>query len=268
MCEQIAATGQPALGLGADQQFDCARPPRKSGIEVALAVGHYGNGCGPGRAQACRRLGTSQPAAGFFLIRRAGRLFRGCTMPLPELHVGQPQDDVAVRVNRQHWMHEKGRVGTVAASAERGLAARMPREVDFAGVLNRQHTASSHLRQQMRLRRGDQRRLAHTFVAQKPSEGLLTGFIAAKPFDADRAAQHHAPKQLLPLFCSRSSPNTPRSSTIVIAASIQKTAKHGIIDPTVPPLVPSHPSQHVALMARTGCVHPIGVGEGVACLHH
>ena len=39
LAQQMAAGGQNAISLGAHQQFDIGRSPRKSRIEIALAIG-------------------------------------------------------------------------------------------------------------------------------------------------------------------------------------------------------------------------------------
>src|ERR1700687_100754 len=121
-------------------------------------------------------------------------------------------------------MHEEGRVGSITPMAKRCLASLLAREVDLAGVLDRQHPPAGHLGQPMRPRRGDQRPLAHALVMQKPPKRLLARFALAQALERNRSAQHQAIEQPLPLFRSRSSPNPPRSSLIAIAASCAKTA--------------------------------------------
>ena len=246
MLEQVPAIGQAALGLGAHQQFNRGGPPRKGRIEIALAIGDDANRRGAGRAQARGRGGAHQPTVGLFLVRRAPCMLCRRTVSFPQLHIEQPQNDAAVGINHQHRMNEEGRIDAVPAATERGFATLMLREVDLARVVYRQHATTGNLRQHMRLRRRDQRRLAHLVVAQKAPDRLFACFVATKPFDRYRPAQHHAFEQPPPLFRSRSSPKLPRSSTTTIAAPIQTTATHGIIDSTEWPPVPILPSQHAA----------------------
>ena len=256
MREQVAAIGQATLGLGTHQQFDRGGPPRKGRIEIALAIGDDADRRGAGRAQACGRGGAHQPTAGLFLVRRAPCVLCRRTVSFPQLHIEQPQNDAAVGIDHQHRMNEEGRIGAVPAATDRGFATLMLREVDLARVVYRQHATTGNLRQYMRPRCRDQRRLAHVIIAQKSPDRLFARFVTAEPFDRYRPALHHAFEQPPPLFCSRSSPKIPRSSATTIAAPIHKTATHRIIDLTATPHVPFIPSQHVALFVTTEMCPP------------
>ena len=102
MGEQMAAVGQHTIGLGAHQQFDLGRSPRKGRIEIALAIGDDGDRGGAGLAQDRRRLGAGQPAAGFFSSVVRCRSLRDRAVSLPQLHIEQPQNDPAVGIDHQH----------------------------------------------------------------------------------------------------------------------------------------------------------------------
>ena len=255
--EQMAAGGQHTIGLGAHQQFDIGRSPRKGRIEIALAIGDDGDGGGAGLAQARRRLGTGQPAAGLFSsVVRVGACATGpcrshsCTSSSPRM------TPLSASTTSTGWMRKAGSTPFPAVPNAALLCLCCEKLISLVSwIANTRRPATCANR--CDLASAIQLRFAHSLVAQKSPEGLFARFIAAEPFDRHRSAQHHASEQLLPLFRSRSSLNTPRSCATSIAASIEKTASQGITLALAAPPVPGKLSQHVAEMPMSKCVRSV-----------
>jgi hypothetical protein len=122
-------------------------------------------------------------------------------------------------------MQEKPDVPAVADNAETPLAPRVPGKIELRRILDRKPMTSARRLRRVTGRRGEHDLAGHRPIVQKPSIGHIPSPIAAKPPQTGRALGDERRQKMGPLFCSRSSPNDPRSINPCTISSRESAAR-------------------------------------------
>ena len=141
------------------------------------------------------------------------------------------------RLHHDDRMQEKPDVPAVADDAETPLAPRVSRKIELRRILDRQHMTPARRLRCVTGRRGEHDLAGHRPIVQKPPIGHIPSPIAAKPPQTGRALGDQRRQKMGPLFCSRSSPNDPRSINPCNISSRESAARTQI-NPTLNSLGP------------------------------
>src|SRR5215472_5992593 len=184
--KQAAAAHKAAIPAGTRQKMGPrVRQARPFLINVTFAVIHD---CDEGglAQHSFRLLPALQPAMGFLRFNRKTLVVRSLGGgPAPHLRIDQPKALPALRINRQHGMHEQPHIAAVADRAEPLFAAALRLIVELARVLNREYVSTAGRRRRKHRPVRHHLRNRHGLIVKKAPKPDLLRSIISKPTNAD-----------------------------------------------------------------------------------
>src|SRR5215472_15877903 len=184
--KQAAAAHKAAIPAGTRQKMGPrVRQARPFLINVTFAVIHD---CDEGglAQHSFRLLPALQPAMGFLRFNRKTLVVRSLGGgPAPHLRIDQPKALPALRINRQHGMHEQPHIAAVADRAEPLFAAALRLIVELARVLNREYVSTAGRRRRKHRPVRHHLRNRHGLIVKKAPKPDLLRSIISKPANAD-----------------------------------------------------------------------------------
>ena len=206
-------------------------------VEIALAVADFRHHSRPSQ----HRLGglrRRQPPLRLLLGQRAPLMrCRHSAVARPHPARRQPQNAARLGVQPQHRVQQHATPDTFADLAQAAITLLGRREVDLAGILDRQHMPARASLGDVRAPALDQRRHRDPRVGKKSREANNAPAPApSQTAQADTLPRHHPRQQQTPLFARRSSPNAPSRQTSADIAITLPPNHEGSNHPTAEPV--------------------------------
>jgi hypothetical protein len=179
-------------------------------IDIALAITDFGHHL----RLVQNRLGglcCAQPPLRFLLGQRSVPVVNthpAIACPYPAR--GQARNAARFGINTQHRVQQNTAPRPLADLAQAATALPGRREIEFAGVLDRQNMPARAALRKLRAPAIEQRLNRHPRIGQKARKtDNPTASATRQTPQAGARARHHSREQQTPLFARRSSPKSP-----------------------------------------------------------